>query len=529
MTTVVGAPTEYPYLRDLAAGSTRAIGATITPLLVMPTQPTSPRPPVLPPPLPNSSPPVPPPPQCPKRTPTSAGSPRFRFRLLLPCLHCRIFRACRDRPLGPGRRNQCCPRRSAGTAVGSGPCCSVEAAADQGCLSNGLVAALISISVDDVDERLYEIRQRLTATGAQPSGGDSMFDFYRPPLQSIWDPGSTQSEGASDIDLLAYKKQLVVFGAPGTGKTHRTRQLAEQIIRRAALEKWGAARFFTEQAALDGYIAANVHWLQLHPGYGYEEFIRGLRLTPDGSTTYVPGYLPLLVKAINAVPAKDRLPVVLVLDEINRTDLSRMFGEAFSLLENRDSVAILPGVNSDNGDDQVATLALPSNLFVIGTMNLIDQSVEELDFALRRRFFWRPAEFDASAIIAVNANRWRKHSPTKWGWDRAVDDMTLLAERAGLLNQAISASPHLGSQYELGHTYYFDASFFVGNWLRGRKTLSGGGVLWATNGKPRPGLNDLWTYSLEPLLMQYLGGLEADVAASERARLKAVLFSGTLP
>lgn len=382
---------------------------------------------------------------------------------------------------------------------------------------------------DDVDERLYEIRQRLAATGAQPSGGDSMFDFYRPPLQSIWDPGSTQSEGASDIDLLAYKKQLVVFGAPGTGKTHRTRQLAEQIIRRAALEKWGAARFFTEQAALDGYIAANVHWLQLHPGYGYEEFIRGLRLTPDGSTTYVPGYLPLLVKAINAVPAKDRLPVVLVLDEINRTDLSRMFGEAFSLLENRDSVAILPGVNSDNGDDQVATLALPSNLFVIGTMNLIDQSVEELDFALRRRFFWRPAEFDASAIIAVNANRWRKHSPTKWGWDRAVDDMTLLAERAGLLNQAISASPHLGSQYELGHTYYFDASFFVGNWLRGRKTLSGGGVLWATNGKPRPGLNDLWTYSLEPLLMQYLGGLEADVAASERARLKAVLFSGTLP
>ena len=187
--------------------------------------------------------------------------------------------------------------------------------------------------------------------------------------------------------------------------------------------------------------------MQLHPGYGYEEFIRGLRLSADGSTGYVDGLLPRLVDQMNAVPENDRLPVILVLDEINRTDLSRLFGEAFSLLENRDMPVLLPGFDAE---DEPRELALPDNLFVIGTMNLIDQSVEELDFALRRRFFWRPAGFEPDPIIEVNEQRWAKHAPVKWGWDRAVGDMTRLAERATLLNQQIGLSPHLGSQYQLG-------------------------------------------------------------------------------
>jgi 5-methylcytosine-specific restriction protein B len=58
---------------------------------------------------------------------------------------------------------------------------------------------------------------------------------------------------------------MVIYGAPGTGKTYRTRQLAEQIIRRAALQAWRAKKFFTAQDALDEYVAANIHWLQLHP------------------------------------------------------------------------------------------------------------------------------------------------------------------------------------------------------------------------------------------------------------------------
>ena len=373
---------------------------------------------------------------------------------------------------------------------------------------------------EDLDEQLLLIRQKLVELKAQPDR--PVLDFYWPPLRDIWDPGSDRPDGASDLDLLLYKKQIVLYGPPGTGKTHRTRELADRLIRRVALERWKAARFFGSQDELDEYVKANVHWVQLHPGYGYEEFIRGLRLQADGSTSYVNGLLPRLVEQMNTVPADERLPVILVLDEINRTDLSRLFGEAFSLLENRERPAQLPGFDVD---EEPQELALPDNLFVIGTMNLIDQSVEELDFALRRRFFWRPAGFEPDPIIEVNAQRWAEHAPAKWGWDRAVGDMTRLAERATLLNQQIALSPHLGPQYELGHTYFFDAAFFAGRWLRGRKQLSGG-VLWMANGRPRPSIEDLWVFSLEPLLAQYLGGLDADTATSELSRLRAVLIAG---
>ncbi|MGD9734760.1 MAG: McrB family protein [Solirubrobacterales bacterium] len=377
---------------------------------------------------------------------------------------------------------------------------------------------------EDLDEQLFMVRNKLVALNAQPNAHRGILDFYYAPLRDIWDPGSDRPEGASDLDLLLYKKQIVLYGPPGTGKTHRTRELADRLIRRIALEKWKASRFFSSQAELDEYVKANVHWVQLHPGYGYEEFVRGMRMAADGRVGYVDGLLPRLVERMTAVPGADRLPVVLVLDEINRTDLSRLFGEAFSLLENRGAPLLLPGFDPD---DQPQELALPENLFVIGTMNLIDQSVEELDFALRRRFFWRPAGFEPTPIIEVNGQRWAKHAPKKWGWDRAVGDMTRLAERAVLLNQQIAISPHLGPQYELGHTYFFDAAFFAGGWLKGRKQLTGG-VLWTASGQPRQSLKDLWTFSLEPLLAQYLGGLDFDTATGELARLRGVLMTGTV-
>ena len=97
--------------------------------------------------------------------------------------------------------------------------------------------------------------------------------------------------------------------------------------------------------------------MQLHPGYDYEEFIRGLRLLADGSTGYVNGLLPRLVEQMNAAPVDERLPVILMLDEINRTDLSRLFGETFSLLENRDRPAQLPGFDVDS---EPCEMALPT-------------------------------------------------------------------------------------------------------------------------------------------------------------------------
>jgi 5-methylcytosine-specific restriction enzyme B len=371
---------------------------------------------------------------------------------------------------------------------------------------------------EDRDEQLLRIRESLEGLDAQPDLDGGTIDFYYPPLRDIWNSEADGDEGASDLGLLQHKGQLVFYGPPGTSKTHRTRALADSLIRQAALKKWKAKRFFAEQGRLAELIEENVEWVQLHPGYGYEEFVRGLRLDGD-ETVYTPGLLLRLVERM-AERDDDALPVVLVLDEINRTDLSRMFGEAFSLLENRDTKVVLPGVNS--GEEPVE-LSLPDDLFVIGTMNLIDQSVEQMDFALRRRFFWRPCGFERGPIVDVNRERWSLYAPKKYGWGRAAEDIDRLADRAEELNRQIAASSHLGAQYALGHTYYFDAAYLAGTWLNGRKQLRGG-VLWKKPGHPQQPLIDLWTFSLEPVLGQYLEGIDSTTASAEIDRLRAVLF-----
>lgn len=156
-------------------------------------------------------------------------------------------------------------------------------------------------------------------------------------------------------------------------------------------------------------------------------------------------------------------------------------------------------------------------------MNLIDQSVEQMDFALRRRFFWRPCGFERGPIVDVNRDRWPEYAPSKYGWDRAAEDIDRLADRAEELNREIAASSHLGAQYALGHTYYFDASFLAGTWLKGRKQLRGG-VLWKKPGRPQQPLIDLWSLSLEPVLGQYLEGIDPVTAREEIERLRGVLF-----
>ncbi len=128
--------------------------------------------------------------------------------------------------------------------------------------------------------------------------------------------------------------------------------------------------------------------LRLHPAYSYEEFTRGPRLR-GGKTVYEDGYLMRLVREIKDEPVRDGekpLPWVLMLDELNRAGLSRVFGEAFSVLEDRDSPVDLPGAEPAGPPP---TLPLPGHLFVIGTMNPIDQSLEQIDFAPRRHFPWQ--------------------------------------------------------------------------------------------------------------------------------------------
>ncbi len=167
---------------------------------------------------------------------------------------------------------------------------------------------------------------------------------------------------ARTLDLLRLKKQLIFQGVPGTGKTHVARQLARHLT---------------------GGRPDLVRLVQFHPGYSYEEFVEGIRprSTPSASgaseVTYAvePGVLAAFAEQAEKSPAD---PHVLVIDELNRGNLPRVFGELLFLLEYRDQAVTLPYSKRP--------FRLPDNLIVIGTMNPADHSVGALDQALRRRF-----------------------------------------------------------------------------------------------------------------------------------------------
>nr|WP_154923785.1 AAA family ATPase [Microbacterium testaceum] len=162
------------------------------------------------------------------------------------------------------------------------------------------------------------------------------------------------------LDVLGDRRQLVFYGPPGTGKTFVAEVLGRHIV---------------------GSDTNHLRTVQFHPSYAYEDFFEGLRPTVEGgNVTYqvVPGPLRKLV-AEATTPGNESRPYVLVIDEMNRANLAKVFGELYYLLEYRDQSISLQYSNDSD-------FRLPSNLFIIGTMNTLDRSISMVDAAIRRRF-----------------------------------------------------------------------------------------------------------------------------------------------
>jgi len=268
------------------------------------------------------------------------------------------------------------------------------------------------------------------------------------------DEGVFLSEEEIELALrrLRLKKNLILQGAPGVGKTFVAKRLAYALMGTVDDRRVTAAQF--------------------HPSYSYEDFVRGYR------PTEVAGQFVLfdgpLIRVCNAANKDDR-PYVLLVDEINRANLSQVFGELFMLLEGDKrgkQHAVLP-LYPRSQDDR---LFVPENVYLIGTMNIADRSLALVDFALRRRF----AFFDLEPRFGDPVFR-------NWLKERGMTDSLCqrVVTRMSALNTRIEKDSRLGPAYRVGHSFFCPSG----------KDLSGLDERWYTEivkTEILPLLNEYW-------------------------------------
>jgi len=262
------------------------------------------------------------------------------------------------------------------------------------------------------------------------------------------------------VDLLNRRRQLVIYGPPGTGKTYAAKKLAERLA-----------------GAQD---PSRVRLVQFHPSYAYEDFFEGFRpVQQDGLAQFTLQDGPLKLMAAEAAKAENRSKAyVLIIDELNRANLAKVFGELYFLLEYREETVRLqyrPG----------EPFSLPDNLFIIGTMNTADRSIALVDAAVRRRFpFYEmhPQRAPVKGVLAEFARR-----------KKLTDDRVELLEELNL------------TMGQRGHDLHIGPSYLM------------------RDGLDEPGALDLvWRYDILPLLHEHFYGSKSPDAIDEEFGLASL-------
>ena len=256
-----------------------------------------------------------------------------------------------------------------------------------------------------------------------PSNKDSIYtkeDF----LEKVF---MDESSYDSLVGLLKRKKNIILQGAPGVGKTFMAKRLAYSIM--GQIDK------------------SRVKMMQFHQSYSSEDFIMGYR--PDGNGFRLkrgPFY-----EFCDAAKNDSENNYFFIIDEINRGNISKIFGELFMLIEN------------DKRGQQIRLLyedelfSVPPNLYIIGLMNTADRSIAMIDYALRRRFSF----FDVKPAFDSEQFEGMRESAENEKYDNLI-------ECVKNLNKEIAADDSLGEGFCIGHSYFcFGENETIDNeWLK---------------------------------------------------------------
>jgi len=247
--------------------------------------------------------------------------------------------------------------------------------------------------------------------------------------------------------LIRSKKQVILFGPPGTSKTFFAQRFSEYLTK-------DNSRF---------------HLVQFHPSYSYEDFVEGITSKMVGGQVEYEVTPKIFRKVCDEATKNPEASFILIVDEINRGNLAKIFGELIFSLEYRDYEVELPYSND--------VLCVPQNLYIIGTMNSADRSIALVDYALRRRFYF--VEMLPSTTMLES-----------WLDENNVGIKEKIVEIFSVFNQKIRENEKLGKHFQLGHTY-----FFV---------------------KDLEELKRSWRYAIRPLLEEYLFGNEEELKSFEQ-------------